>query len=157
MATKQTLTSGYGTGLTDKQKRALGFVHEPKIVDQIHSGSATADSTTGLEFVAAGAIGAPTPLSLDHTVSLVTVVRALNGNSCSLADGVLGQKKIIVHDQIVGSGNSPNMHIEPTNFANGTSIESDSAKRAITLLYDGDNWQVIAGEITGTEEMEIDA
>ena len=76
MATKQTLTSGYGTGLTDKQKKALSFAVHPSVSD-----------------------------SQD------------------------------------GSG--------------GTNITSDSHRRSITLMYDGDNWQVIAGEITGTAEMVI--
>ena len=52
--------------------------------------------------------------------------------------------------------------ITPVNFAGlktdgsaGTNITSDTQKRSITLMFDGDNWQVIAGEITGTPEFVI--
>ena len=41
------------------------------------------------------------------------------------------------------------------NFGAGLTLTSDSANRAVQLLFDGTNWQVVAGEITGTAEMVI--
>ena len=70
----------------------------------------------------------------------------------SLVDGVEGQLKVIVHKTRAGSND---LVITPANFANGTTITSNSANRAIQLLFDGLNWQVVAGEITGTAEMVI--
>ena len=128
-----TLQSGYGSGLTDKQKRALAVPMEP------------------FETVIISSATQPKALSLNHTVT--KVITSAGGNSASLADGILGQVKTIIHFQKVGG--SSDLHIEPANFANGTSITSDAQRRAITLLYDGDNWQVIAGEITGTAEMVV--
>jgi len=146
---KQTLTSAYGTGLNNKQKEALGFVLSPGISDSQDTSGAAGDD---IETVLGGSTGNRTPLSLKTTTSMVTT--ASNLNYVTLADGVLGQVKTIVHFQKIG-GVSNNLIIVPSNFANGTSITSDAAKRTVTLLYDGDNWQVIAGEITGTAEFVI--
>ena len=149
MAIKQTLTSGYGTGLTDKQKKALSFVLEPGIND---SQNASGSSGEDVEAVVGSGSGSPTPLSLKVTNSLITT--AGNLNHVSLGDGVLGQVKTIIHITKLGSSNN-NLVITPDNFANGSTITSDAANRSITLLYDGDNWQVIAGEIKGTAEMVV--
>ena len=149
MATKQTLTSGYGTGLTDKQKKALSFVLEPGIND---SQNASGSSGEDVEQVVGGGSGSPTSLSLKVTNSLITT--AGNLNHVSLGDGVLGQVKTIIHITKLGGSNN-NLVITPDNFANGSTITSDAANRSITLLYDGDNWQVIAGEITGSAEMVV--
>ena len=40
-------------------------------------------------------------------------------------------------------------------FAAGDTLTSNAASRAVQLLFDGANWQVVAGEITGTAEMVI--
>ena len=149
MATKQTLTSGYGTGLTEKQKKALSFRLDPGISDSQDGGGNVGDDT---ETVLAGSTGNRTPLSLKTTTSIVTTAGFLN--YVTLADGVLGQVKTIVHFQKIG-GVSNNLIIVPSNFANGTSITSDAAKRTVTLLYDGDNWQIIAGEISDEAEFVI--
>ena len=145
----QTLTSGYGEGLTKKQKKALGFALDPGISDsQNASGAAGQD----MESVIGGNTHNRTPLSLKTTTSLC--VTASNLNYVTLADGVVGQVKRIVHSQAVGATNN-SLIIVPSNFAAGTSITSDTHRRTVTLLYDGDNWQVIAGEITGTAEFVI--
>jgi|TARA_R110002126_G_scaffold164435_1_gene312319 hypothetical protein len=156
VATKQTLTSGYGTGLTDKQKKALSFAVHPSVSDSQDGSGAAGDDMEGPVFGGADANNA-TPLSLDVTTSLC--VSNTNTTHVSLADGVLGQVKRIVHSTRL---NSKSLVITPTNFAGlktdgsaGTNITSDSHRRSITLMYDGDNWQVIAGEITGTAEMVI--
>jgi hypothetical protein len=155
MAIKQTLTSGYGEGLTAKQKKALSFVVHPSISDsQDGSGSAGDD----IESVSGGAdVNNATPLSLDVTTSLCVSSGA--GGHVSLANGVLGQVKRIIHSVRVGN---EDLVITPDNLATlktdgseGTNITSDTQKRSVTLLYDGDNWQVIAGNITGTAEFVI--
>ena len=71
----------------------------------------------------------------------------------------MGQVKRIVHSNRVGTND---LVITPTNLATlqadgsaGTTITSNLQKRSVTLMYDGGNWQVIAGEITGTAEMVI--
>jgi len=148
MATKQTLTSGYGTGLTPKQKKALGFVLDPSISDSRDSGGGVGDD---IETVYGGAdANNATALSLDVTTSLV--VTASSQTHVSLADGVLGQVKRIIHLTRVGE---EDLVITPVNFAAGTNITSDTQKRSVTLMFDGDNWQVITGEITGTAEFVI--
>ena len=40
---KQTLVSGYGEGLTDKQKKALSFALEPGISDSQNAGGAVTE------------------------------------------------------------------------------------------------------------------
>ena len=150
MATKQTLTSGYGTGLTDKQKKALGFALDPGITDSQNAGGGTAED---IESVQATPLDeAPLQLSLKTTTSLV-ISAALSGDShVALGDGVLGQVKRIIHFTKVGSND---LQIKPDNFAAGSKLTSDTARRSVTLMWDGDNWQGIAGEITGTAEFVI--
>ena len=103
------------------------------------------------ETVAAGnGSGNATALSVDAPVSFVTT--ATNSSHVSLADGVTGQVKVIVHKT---RSNTTDLVITPDNFANGSTITSNLPSRSVTLCFDGTNWQVIAGEITGTAEMVI--
>ena len=145
MAAEQTLTSAYGTGLTSKQKKAVNFTY----TDPLIFGSAE-DSSIEQGVLGGADADNATALSLNHTVSQVTT--ASSRTHVSLADGVLGQVKIITHFGKIGLND---LVITPVNFANGTNITSDTIRRTITLMYDGDNWQVIAGEITGTAEMVV--
>ena len=72
----QILTSGYGTGLTNKQKLSRAWVLKPTVYS--------------VETVAAGnGSGNAVALSPTTTVSLVTT--ATNQSHVSLADGVEGQ------------------------------------------------------------------
>ena len=148
------LTSGYGTGLTPKQKKALGFVLNPSISDSRDGKSTLNDVET---IIAGDGADNAVPLSLDVTTSFVST--AGSRTHVSLADGILGQVKRIVHSNRVGTND---LVITPTNLATlqadgsaGTTITSNFFKRSVTLMYDGGNWQVIAGEITGTAEMVI--
>ena len=142
------LTSGYGTGLTKKQKEALAFRLNPGVSDS-QDGSGAAGDDMETVFGGADADNA-TPLSLDVTTSLI--ITTTNKTHVSLANGILGQVKRIIHSIRVSTHN---LVITPVNFAAGTNITSDRQKRSVTLMYDGDNWQVIAGEITGTAEFVI--
>lgn len=148
MAAEQTLTSAYGTGLNKKQKEAVSFRLDPGITDSQNASGVAGDD---IESVSGGAdVDNATPLSLKTTTSLC--ISSGLGGHVSLADGVLGQVKRIIHSNRVGGAD---LVITPLNFAAGTNITSDTDKRSVTLMYDGDNWQVIAGEITGTAEFVI--
>ena len=144
------LTSGYGTGLTKKQKEALAFRLNPGVSDS-QDGSGVAGDDMETVFGGADADNA-TPLSLDVTTSLI--ITTTNKTHVSLANGILGQVKRIIHSIRVSTHN---LVITPVNFAAGTNITSDKQKRSVTLMYDGDNWQIIAGEVSAEAEFEIDA
>ncbi len=139
-----TLTSGYGTGLTDKQKLARAWVLKPTVYST--------------ETVAAGrGAGGATILSPTTTVSLVTT--ATNSTHVSLGKGVEGQLKIIIHKTL---SNGASLVITPEDgiggtdiFGAGVTLTSDSAARAVQLLFDGVNWQVVGGEISDEAEMVI--
>ena len=114
----------------------------------VNLNGATSYST---ETVAAGNGGGnATALSTTSTVSFVTT--ATNSSHVSLADGATGQIKIIVHKT---RSNSTDLVITPANFAAGSTLTSNLASRSVGLVFDGTNWQVISGEITGTAEMVI--
>ena len=133
----QILTSGYGTGLTNKQKLARAWVLKPTVYST--------------ETVAAGnGAGNATILSPTTTVSLVTT--ATNSTHVSLGKGVEGQLKIIIHKVRAGSND---LVITPANFGAGSTLTSNSAARAVQLLFDGANWQVVGGEISDEAEMVI--
>tara|TARA_R100000951_G_scaffold115194_2_gene122521 strand:+ start:774 stop:1208 length:435 start_codon:yes stop_codon:yes gene_type:complete len=135
--TTQTLVSGYGTGLSNKQKLSRAWVLKPTVYST--------------ENVAAGnGSGSPVALSTTTTVSIVTT--ATNQSHVSLADGVEGQLKVIIHKT---RSNSVDLVITPANFGAGSTLTSNLGARAVQLLFDGANWQVVAGEITGTAEMVI--
>ena len=142
------LTSGYGTGLTKKQKEALAFRLNPGVSDS-QDGSGVAGDDMETVFGGADADNA-TPLSLDVTTSLI--ITTTNKTHVSLANGILGQVKRIIHSIRVSTHN---LVITPVNFAAGTNITSDRQKRSVTLMYDGDNWQIIAGEVSAEAEFVI--
>ena len=134
---KQILTSGYGTGLTNTQKLSRAWIQKPLVLS-------TEEVT--------GGNGSGNAVALSPTATVSLVATKANATHVSLVDGVEGQLKVIVHKTRAGSND---LVITPANFANGTTITSNSANRAIQLLFDGLNWQVVAGEITGTAEMVI--
>ena len=135
--TTQTLVSGYGTGLSNKQKLSRAWVLKPTVYS--------------VESVTAGN-GASNATSLSPTTTVSLVATKASATHVSLADGVEGQLKIIIHKTRAGSND---LVITPANFGAGSTLTSDSAARAVQLLFDGANWQVVAGEITGTAEMVI--
>ena len=141
---KQILTSGYGTGLSQTQKLSRAWVLKPTVysVETVNAGNGTSNATV---------------LSSTTTVSLVAT--KASATHVTLGKGVEGQLKIIIHKSILG-GNP--LVITPEDGIGGSSIfgavdtlTSNAASRAVQLLFDGANWQVVAGEITGTAEMVI--
>ena len=133
-----TLTSGYGTGLSDKQKQANGWMLEPEVN--------SVDNKT----IPGNGSGNATPLSTRSTISYCDT--ATNQTHVSLADGILGQVKTVIFST---KGDNEDLVITPDNFANGTSIALDEANTSVTFCFDGTNWQIIMGEFTGTAEMVI--
>ena len=135
------LTSGYGTGLTNKQKQTKAFVQHPKVIST--------------ENVAAGnGSGGAVALSLKKTVSFVTT--ATNSSHVKLQNGIHGQVKVIVHKT---RGNTTNLVIDVQKMygaMNTFETTSDDAPRSIKLCYHNDSgWMTIGGEISGTAEMVI--
>ena len=127
-----------GTTFTTKQKLAQMWPLDPMVVS-----AETVDAGNGS--------GNATALSTTATVSFVSTTTSKS--HVSLADGtVTGQVKIIVHKTLA---NTVSLVITPANFAAGSTLTSDAASRSVQLIWDGSNWQVIAGEITGTAEMVI--
>ena len=92
-----------------------------------------------------------TALNVSKLVSFVTT--ATDSTHVSLANGTItGQIKKIVHKT---RSNSVDLVITPANFHAGAILTSNLGGRGVELIWDGTNWQVIAGEITGTAEMVI--
>tara|TARA_R100001594_G_scaffold11906_1_gene26622 strand:+ start:2791 stop:3261 length:471 start_codon:yes stop_codon:yes gene_type:complete len=97
------------------------------------------------ETVAAGNGGSsPTALSLNTIISFVTT--ATSSSHVSLADGVVGQVKKIIHKT---RANSTDLVITPANFTN-TAMTCDSAGGVVELIFDGTNW-VVLGNTDGIE------
>ena len=142
--TTQTLVSGYGTGLSNKQKLSRAWVLKPTVysTETVAAGNGTSNATI---------------LSPTTTVSLVTT--ATNSTHVTLGKAVEGQLKIIIHKTRAGSNDlviTPEDGIGGSSIlAAGSTLTSDSASRAVQLLFDGSNWQIVAGEATGTAEMVI--
>ena len=105
----------------------------------------------GVENVAGGN-GSGNSVTLDADATFHFVTTATNSSHVTVADGVAGQVKYIIHKT---RSNTTDLVITPTNFAAGSTLTSNSASRSVGLVFDGTNWQVISGEITGTAEMVI--
>ena len=105
----------------------------------------------GVENVAGGN-GSGNSVTLDADATFHFVTTATNSSHVTVADGVAGQVKYIIHKT---RSNSTDLVITPTNFAAGSTLTSNLGSRSVGLVFDGTNWQVISGEITGTAEMVI--
>ena len=140
----QTLVSGFGTGLTDKQKLSRAWVLKPTVysVESVVAGNGASNATN---------------LSPTTTVSLVAT--KASATHVTLGKGVEGQLKVIIHKTRAGSNNlviTPEDGIGGSSiFGAGSTLTSNLESRAVQLLFDGSNWQVVAGEITGDAEMVI--
>ena len=105
----------------------------------------------GTQTLAAGN-GSGNSITLDADATFHFVTTATNSSHVTVADGVAGQVKFITHKT---RSNSTDLVITPTNFGAGSTLTSNDAPRTVGLVFDGTNWQVISGEITGTAEMVI--
>ena len=138
-------------------KHNLGNI-EIAAIKGVEQGSNTLSGTTtqsgpmvyGTETVTATTGSNSLTLNADATFHFVST--ATNKDNVVVPDGVIGQIKYVIHKT---RGNSTDLVITPTNFAAGTNITSNLGGRSVGLVFDGTNWQVISGEITGTAEMVI--
>ena len=140
----EVLVSGYGTGLTNNQKLSRAWVLKPTVysTETVAAGNGTSNATV---------------LSPTTTVSLVTT--ATNSSHVTLGKGIEGQLKVIIHKT---RSNSVNLVITPEDgiggsslLAAGSTLSSNLGSRAIQLLFDGSQWQIVAGEISDEAEMVI--
>ena len=74
-----------------------------------------------------------------NLTTLYTEITTTGADAYTLANGVIGQMKIIV--MVVDGGDAT---ITPTTFANGTSVVMDAVHDSVTLIYGASGWQVIA-------------
>lgn len=89
------------------------------------------------ETVEGGASDGATALSVNTMVSFVST--DTSKTHVSLADGVIGQVKIIVHK---ARANNADLVITPANFGAGATLTSNLPARSVSLIFDGTNWQV---------------
>ena len=102
----------------------------------------TATNVTGNLTVSGAFIGSRQTISGAGAINLTTLyteITTTGADAYTLANGVIGQMKIIV--MVVDGGNAT---ITPTTFANGTSVLMDAVHDSVTLIYGASGWQVIA-------------
>jgi len=102
----------------------------------------TATNVTGNLTVSGAFIGSRQTISGAGAINLTTLyteITTTGANAYTLANGVIGQMKIIV--MVVDGGDAT---ITPTTFANGTRIVMDAVHDSVTLIYGASGWQVIA-------------
>ena len=102
----------------------------------------TATNVTGNLTVSGAFIGSRQTISGAGAINLTTLyteITTTSGDAYTLANGVIGQMKIIV--MTVDGGDAT---ITPTTFANGTRVVMDAVHDSVTLIYGASGWQVIA-------------
>jgi len=102
----------------------------------------TATNVTGNLTVSGAFIGSRQTISGAGAINLTTLyteITTTGAQAYTLANGVIGQMKIIV--MVVDGGDAT---ITPTTFANGTNIVMDAVHDSVTLIYGASGWQVIA-------------
>jgi hypothetical protein len=102
----------------------------------------TATNVTGNLTVSGAFIGGRQTISGAGAINLTTLyteITTTSADAYTLANGVIGQMKIIV--MVVDGGDAT---ITPTTFANGTRVVMDAVHDSVTLIYGASGWQVIA-------------
>ena len=74
-----------------------------------------------------------------NLTTLVTEITTTGTDAYTLADGTVGQLKII--SMVADGGNGT---VTPTTFANGTTITFDAVNETVTLVYGATGWVVLA-------------
>jgi hypothetical protein len=74
-----------------------------------------------------------------NVTTLHTEITTTGADAYTLADGVLGQMKII--SMVVDGGDAT---VTPTTLANGTTITFDAVHDNVTLIYGANGWLPIA-------------
>ena len=104
----------------------------------------TATNVTGNLTVSGAFIGSRQTISGAGAINLTTLfteITTTSTDSYSLANGTVGQVKIIT--MAVDGGDAT---ITPTTFANGTSITMDAVQDSVTLIYGANGWVVLASQ-----------
>ena len=104
----------------------------------------TATNVTGNLTVSGAFIGSRQTISGAGAINLTTLyteITTTSGDAYTLANGVIGQMKIIV--MVVDGGDAT---ITPTTFANGTRIVMDAVHDSVTLIYGANGWVVLASQ-----------
>jgi hypothetical protein len=105
-------------------------------------GSAITVDDNGVMSGIGGLVGSVQSLSGAGAVNLTTLTTTLTttgANALTLADGAVGQIKIIVMIADGGDGT-----LTPTNLANGTTLTFADVGDAVTLQFIGTEWWVIS-------------
>ena len=104
----------------------------------------TATNVTGNLTVSGAFTGSRQTISGAGSINLTTLfteITTTGADSFSLANGTVGQIKIIT--MAVNGGDAT---ITPTTFANGTSITMDAVHDSVTLIYGANGWVVLASQ-----------
>jgi hypothetical protein len=79
--------------------------------------------------------------AVDVTNEITLLVSTAGTPAITLADGVVGQRKIIKFKTDAGT-----MTLTPAHLADGATIEFDDAGDVVELVFADSNWQIIANE-----------
>ena len=104
----------------------------------------TATNVTGNLTVSGAFTGSRQTISGAGSINLTTLfteITTTGADSFSLANGTVGQIKIIT--MAVNGGDAT---ITPTTFANGTSMTMDAVQDSVTLIYGANGWVVLASQ-----------
>lgn len=97
---------------------------------------------TGMTTLTGGLIGGVQTLTGAGAVNLTTLVTSVvttGANALTLADGTVGQVKIISMVTDGGDGT-----LTPTNFANGTTITFNDVGDTVMLVFVGTKWALVS-------------
>lgn len=111
-------------------KRALTTVKAELEVLELQAGGGTAQVATD-----------PATISLTGVLSRFSKTGASNSTP-TLADGVEGQRKIIV---LVAQASTGDLVITPTNLWGGTTITLDAVGESAELVFVGGKWLMVGG------------
>ncbi len=81
------------------------------------------------------------PGAISLTTLTTEIVTTGTNDALTLANGTLGQLKILVMKTDGGDG-----IITPATFANGTNITMDAVLDSVTLVYASTGWVVLAAQ-----------
>lgn len=99
-------------------------------------------AVTGMTTLTGGLIGGVQTLTGAGAVNLTTLITSVvttGANALTLADGTVGQVKIISMVTDGGDGT-----LTPTNFANGTTITFNDVGDTVMLVFVGTKWALVS-------------
>lgn len=102
------------------------------------SGSATVVSASPTTF-SVGGVQTLTGAGAVNVTDAVTILVTTGANALTLADGVLGQRKIIKMKTDGGNGT-----LTPTSFADGSTMTFGDVGDSVELVFADAKWQIIS-------------